>query len=154
MSSVANIKSISYLKSHAAQIARNRLAPCRKWLVYRRINGDVYVYTVAGHRQDYPTLWMKRLLKIDRRTDCLLDLACPNNASQSFGGCARVCDMRGRVWSIILALQDAGWHRTPCTASRPLGLPVETPATLQPLAPIAVKHNFCSLSPHIHSGIL
>ena len=33
-------------------------------LVYRRINGDVYAYTVAGHRQDYPTLLMKRLLKI------------------------------------------------------------------------------------------
>ena len=33
-------------------------------LVYRRIDGDVYVYTVAGHRQDYPTLLMKRLLKI------------------------------------------------------------------------------------------
>ena len=33
-------------------------------LVYRRINGDVYVYTVAGHRQDYPTILMKRLLKI------------------------------------------------------------------------------------------
>jgi toxin ParE1/3/4 len=33
-------------------------------LVYRRINGDVYVYTVAGHRQDYPTILMKRLLKV------------------------------------------------------------------------------------------
>jgi len=33
-------------------------------LVYRRIDGDVYVYTVAGHRQDYPALLMKRLLKI------------------------------------------------------------------------------------------
>lgn len=35
-------------------------------LVYRRINGDVYVYVyaMAGHRQDYPTLLMKRLLKI------------------------------------------------------------------------------------------
>jgi plasmid stabilization system protein ParE len=33
-------------------------------LVYRRINGDVYVYAVAGHRQDYPTLLMKRLLKL------------------------------------------------------------------------------------------
>jgi hypothetical protein len=33
-------------------------------LVYRRINGDVYVYAMAGHRQDYPTLLMKRLLKI------------------------------------------------------------------------------------------
>jgi|SRR5450830_727649 len=33
-------------------------------LVYRRINGDVYVYILAGHRQDFPTLLMKRLLKI------------------------------------------------------------------------------------------
>jgi toxin ParE1/3/4 len=33
-------------------------------LVYRRINGDIYVYAVAAHRQDYPTLLMKRLLKI------------------------------------------------------------------------------------------
>ena len=32
-------------------------------LVYRRIDDDVYVYAVAGHRQDYPTLLMKRLLK-------------------------------------------------------------------------------------------
>ncbi len=36
----------------------------RHKLVYRRINGDVYLYTVAGHQQDYPTLLMKRLLKI------------------------------------------------------------------------------------------
>ncbi|HEY8906468.1 MAG TPA: type II toxin-antitoxin system RelE/ParE family toxin [Rhodoferax sp.] len=33
-------------------------------LVYRRINDDVYVYAMAGHRQDYPTLLMKRLLKL------------------------------------------------------------------------------------------
>lgn len=33
-------------------------------LVCRRINGDVYVYAMAGHRQDYPTLLMKRLLRI------------------------------------------------------------------------------------------
>ncbi len=33
-------------------------------LVYRRINGDTYVYAIAGHRQDFPTLLMKRLLKI------------------------------------------------------------------------------------------
>jgi toxin ParE1/3/4 len=32
-------------------------------LVYRRINGDIYVYTIAGHLQDYPTLLMARLLK-------------------------------------------------------------------------------------------
>ncbi len=33
-------------------------------LVYRRINGEVYVYSMAGHRQDYPTILMKRLLKL------------------------------------------------------------------------------------------
>lgn len=33
-------------------------------LVYRRINADVYVYAIAGHRQDYPTLLMKRLLRL------------------------------------------------------------------------------------------
>ena len=33
-------------------------------LVYRRINLDVYVYVIAAHRQDFPTLLMKRLLKI------------------------------------------------------------------------------------------
>lgn len=32
-------------------------------LVYRRINGEIFVYAVAGHRQDYPTLLMKRLLR-------------------------------------------------------------------------------------------
>lgn len=31
-------------------------------LVYRRIGNDTYVYLVAGHKQDYPTLLMKRLL--------------------------------------------------------------------------------------------
>lgn len=31
-------------------------------LVYRRIDNDTYVYLIAGHRQDYPTLLMKRLL--------------------------------------------------------------------------------------------
>ncbi len=35
-------------------------------LVYRRIDGDTYVYLVAGHRQDFPTLLIKRLLKFDR----------------------------------------------------------------------------------------
>ena len=33
-------------------------------LVYRRVNADVYVYIIATHRQDFPTLLMKRLLKI------------------------------------------------------------------------------------------
>ena len=33
-------------------------------LVYRRIGDDVYVYAVAGQRQDFPTLLMRRLLKI------------------------------------------------------------------------------------------
>jgi toxin ParE1/3/4 len=32
-------------------------------LVYRRINRDVYVYAVAGQKQDYPTLLMSRLMK-------------------------------------------------------------------------------------------
>jgi len=33
-------------------------------LVYRRIATDTYVYLVASHRQDFPTLLMKRLLKV------------------------------------------------------------------------------------------
>jgi len=33
-------------------------------LIYRRIDKDVYVYAIAGHRQDFPTLLMKRMLKI------------------------------------------------------------------------------------------
>jgi toxin ParE1/3/4 len=33
-------------------------------LVYRRLDADVYVYVIAAHRQDFPTLLMKRLLKI------------------------------------------------------------------------------------------
>jgi toxin ParE1/3/4 len=33
-------------------------------LVYRRIEGDTYVYVIAAQRQDFPTLLMKRLLKI------------------------------------------------------------------------------------------
>jgi plasmid stabilization system protein ParE len=33
-------------------------------LVYRRINADIYVYALAAYRQDFPTLLMKRLLKI------------------------------------------------------------------------------------------
>lgn len=32
-------------------------------LVYRRIDDDIYVYAIAGHKQDFPTLLMKRLLK-------------------------------------------------------------------------------------------
>jgi plasmid stabilization system protein ParE len=35
-------------------------------LVYRRIGNDTYVYLVASHRQDFPTLFVKRLLKLDR----------------------------------------------------------------------------------------
>lgn len=31
-------------------------------LVYRRSGGDTYVYLVAGHKQDYPTILVKRLL--------------------------------------------------------------------------------------------
>lgn len=33
-------------------------------LVYRRLDADVYVYVIAAHRQDFPALLMKRLLKI------------------------------------------------------------------------------------------
>ena len=33
-------------------------------LVFRCIDGDVYVYAMAGHKQDFPTLLMKRMLKI------------------------------------------------------------------------------------------
>lgn len=32
-------------------------------LVYRRVANDTYLYLVAGHRQDFPTLLIKRLLK-------------------------------------------------------------------------------------------
>jgi toxin ParE1/3/4 len=32
-------------------------------LVYRRFGDDIYVYVIAGHRQDFPALLMKRLLK-------------------------------------------------------------------------------------------
>jgi toxin ParE1/3/4 len=31
-------------------------------LVCRRISNDTYVYLIAGHRQDYPTILSKRLL--------------------------------------------------------------------------------------------
>ncbi|MDP1527500.1 MAG: type II toxin-antitoxin system RelE/ParE family toxin [Rhodocyclaceae bacterium] len=31
-------------------------------LVYQRISNDTYVYLIAGHRQDYPTILSKRLL--------------------------------------------------------------------------------------------
>lgn len=33
-------------------------------LVYRRVDGDTFEYAVAGHRQDFPTLLMKRLLRL------------------------------------------------------------------------------------------
>jgi len=33
-------------------------------LVYRRVADDTFVYAVAGHRQDFSTLLMKRLLRI------------------------------------------------------------------------------------------
>jgi plasmid stabilization system protein ParE len=36
-------------------------------VVYRRIDNDTFVYLVAGHRQDFPTLLIKRLLKFDRQ---------------------------------------------------------------------------------------
>ncbi len=31
-------------------------------LVYRRLGGDTYVYLIAGHRQDYPTMLARRLM--------------------------------------------------------------------------------------------
>jgi plasmid stabilization system protein ParE len=31
-------------------------------LVYRRIDQDTYVYLIAGHRQDFPTILTKRLM--------------------------------------------------------------------------------------------
>ena len=33
-------------------------------LVYRRVALDTYLYLVAGHRQDFPTLLIRRLLKV------------------------------------------------------------------------------------------
>lgn len=33
-------------------------------LVYRRIDHDTYVYAVAGHRQDFRSLLMRRLLRM------------------------------------------------------------------------------------------
>lgn len=33
-------------------------------LVYRKTGDGTYVYLVAGHRQDFPTLLMKRLFKV------------------------------------------------------------------------------------------
>ncbi|MDP9606126.1 type II toxin-antitoxin system RelE/ParE family toxin [Variovorax sp. NFACC27] len=41
---------------------RNVLTSHHK-LVYRRVGDDTFVYAIAGHRQDYPTLLMKRLLR-------------------------------------------------------------------------------------------
>lgn len=32
-------------------------------LVYRQIAENIYVYAIAGHKQDFPSLLMKRLLK-------------------------------------------------------------------------------------------
>lgn len=32
-------------------------------LLYRQIADNTYVYTIAGHKQDFPSLLMKRLLK-------------------------------------------------------------------------------------------
>jgi plasmid stabilization system protein ParE len=42
---------------------RNILTSHHK-IVYRRVDGDVYVYAIAGHKQDFPALLMKRMLKI------------------------------------------------------------------------------------------
>jgi toxin ParE1/3/4 len=32
-------------------------------VVYRSMGEDTFIYAIAGHRQDFPTLLMKRLLK-------------------------------------------------------------------------------------------
>jgi hypothetical protein len=32
-------------------------------LVYRGLGNDIYLYLVAGHRQDFPTLFIKRLIR-------------------------------------------------------------------------------------------
>lgn len=32
-------------------------------LLYRQIGDSIYVYAIAGHKQDFPSLLMKRLLK-------------------------------------------------------------------------------------------
>jgi len=29
-----------------------------------RIHGDLYVYLIASHKQDFPTLWTQRLQRI------------------------------------------------------------------------------------------
>ncbi|NDE18577.1 type II toxin-antitoxin system RelE/ParE family toxin, partial [bacterium] len=31
--------------------------------VYRRIDQDTFVYLIAGHRQDFPTILTKRLME-------------------------------------------------------------------------------------------
>jgi len=33
-------------------------------LLYRRIDGDLYVYLIASHKQDFPTWWARRLQRI------------------------------------------------------------------------------------------
>jgi plasmid stabilization system protein ParE len=33
-------------------------------LVYRRVESDTILYAAAGHQQDFPTLLMKRLLRV------------------------------------------------------------------------------------------
>jgi len=33
-------------------------------LLYRRIHGDLYVYLIASHKQDFPILWTQRLRRI------------------------------------------------------------------------------------------
>jgi hypothetical protein len=32
-------------------------------LVYQHLEGNIYVYLAAGHRQDYPTTLLKRFLR-------------------------------------------------------------------------------------------
>ena len=59
---VFNGTPVSELASVGIVDYRNVYTPHHK-LVYRQFAGDTYVYLLAGHRQDYSTLLVKRLLR-------------------------------------------------------------------------------------------
>ena len=59
MTSTANIKSISYLKSHAAQISEDLALHGKPFFI-----AIEYVDVVTAHSQDFPALLMRRLLKM------------------------------------------------------------------------------------------
>ena len=44
-------------------ITKTSLPPTTSWST-GVLRGDTFVYAVAGHRQNYPTLLIKRLLRI------------------------------------------------------------------------------------------